>query len=453
MFKFNFSIDNNEENDLETQFQSITLNDKKESEEPIIHAKEYKLNELLPQVIELEGIRPLNNDTKREIINLVYKRYLSDIKLHLAQQDKLEDKDNEQDEIRTWIDGLDVVRHIYEGGFKTWESALDLSAYLLDRNEEEFKNKNIIELGCGSSIPSLTILRNFEVNSIHFSDYNKEVISWITLPNLFSNLLLPINNNEKEEEIEVDLNMEIINKYNEQNKFKAFYGDWETLPPITRQYIPNGYDILLTTETIYAPELIPKLYDTINKLLSKPNGIAYVAAKTMYFGVGGGTLEFKQLIESKGEMNCDTVFKIDSEMSHYKEYEFDTRVCYDLSHFRDLLKKLRKPDDNIILRLNTTDTKSEESCLKTFRTLSKAYSERDTVIKTCVKLVDGKLTQLREDFDKNKEDSVLKSHLYAEEAKLRWIKNEASVEEIIQRRSSKVFNDRCRIFDPKKLEL
>lgn len=34
------------------------------------------------------------------------------------------------------------------------------------------------------------------------------------------------------------------------------------------------YDVVLTTETLYTPELIPKLYDTLLRLMAKPHGVA-----------------------------------------------------------------------------------------------------------------------------------------------------------------------------------
>ena len=37
---------------------------------------------------------------------------------------------------------------------------------------------------------------------------------------------------------------------------------------------------------------------------------SYVAAKTMYFGVGGGVLPFKQLVEADGIFNIEVVFNV-----------------------------------------------------------------------------------------------------------------------------------------------
>ncbi|RUP16031.1 histidine protein methyltransferase 1, partial [Jimgerdemannia flammicorona] len=59
----------------------------------------------------------------------------------------------------------------------------------------------------------------------------------------------------------------------------------------------DRYDIILTSETIYSEDSIPRLIHVITNVLKKPSGVAYVAAKTIYFGVSGGTLPFRALVE------------------------------------------------------------------------------------------------------------------------------------------------------------
>ena len=50
----------------------------------------------------------------------------------------------------------DLVPGVYEGGLKTWECAADLVAQL-DRSELP-SGKRIIEVGCGTAIPSVYML-------------------------------------------------------------------------------------------------------------------------------------------------------------------------------------------------------------------------------------------------------------------------------------------------------
>ncbi|CAG8563536.1 1922_t:CDS:2 [Ambispora gerdemannii] len=50
----------------------------------------------------------------------------------------------------------------------------------------------------------------------------------------------------------------------------------------------------------------------------------------------------------------------------------DPVICYNLSYFKDLMKEYRKLDDNIMLRLNSTDTHSQAACGAFFQQLAKA---------------------------------------------------------------------------------
>lgn len=45
--------------------------------------------------------------------------------------------------------------------------------------------------------------------------------------------------------------------------------------------------------------------------IKPPTGVAYIAAKTYYFGVGGGTTSFKKLLKSDGMLEVSTVATID----------------------------------------------------------------------------------------------------------------------------------------------
>lgn len=48
----------------------------------------------------------------------------------------------------------------------------------------------------------------------------------------------------------------------------------------------------------------PKASDTLHvQALRSPYGVVYLAAKKYYFGVGGGTRQFKAVLEEDGELN------------------------------------------------------------------------------------------------------------------------------------------------------
>ncbi len=55
------------------------------------------------------------------------------------------------------------------------------------------------------------------------------------------------------------------------------------------------------------------------------------------------------------------------------------------------MKEYRKIDDNIMLRLNTTNTHSEAACADFFKQLVDAYQKRERVVNKCLKVCDVSL--------------------------------------------------------------
>ena len=53
--------------------------------------------------------------------------------------------------------------------------------------------------------------------------------------------------------------------------------------------------------------------------LKKPGGICYLAAKSFYFGVGGGIAAFNKLVEQDGELECLQVAVLDDGKSNKRE--------------------------------------------------------------------------------------------------------------------------------------
>ena len=71
---------------------------------------------------------------------------------------------------------------------------------------------------------------------------------------------------------------------------------------------PEVYDVILTSETIYNEDNYDKLISLFVDRLSK-NGAAYVAAKTYYFGVGGGIRQFEQNVQKHGKLTSKVCWK------------------------------------------------------------------------------------------------------------------------------------------------
>lgn len=109
-------------------------------------------------------------------------------------------------------------------------------------------------------------------------------------------------------------------------KIKCFSGDWESFLDVCTE----KFDYIFTSETIYNTKNYKKLLKVFqnccekncvmypffnnNKCLSlkyhlnKQN--SYVAAKTYYFGVGGGIQEFRKEVEQL-DFNVSTAWKCD----------------------------------------------------------------------------------------------------------------------------------------------
>lgn len=98
---------------------------------------------------------------------------------------------------------------------------------------------------------------------------------------------------------------------------RFFAGSWATFRPRSEEEPP--FDFVLTSETIYRPGNVPVLLDVlhqavsfekqtgpssfipiIRKLSSKPSPTILVAAKVLYFGVGGSVDEFEDISRRVG---------------------------------------------------------------------------------------------------------------------------------------------------------
>ena len=72
--------------------------------------------------------------------------------------------------------------------------------------------------------------------------------------------------------------------------------------------------IILASETIYSPASLTSFVVTVVDLLKAMNseGTAFIAAKRVYFGVGGGVQEFEQETRKVGGSVKETISITDS---------------------------------------------------------------------------------------------------------------------------------------------
>jgi hypothetical protein len=101
---------------------------------------------------------------------------------------------------------------------------------------------------------------------------------------------------------------------------RYFSGSWDALPAeLDRLGLHHTYDLVLTAETIYSVEAMGSLFRCIKACLRPETGVAYIAAKSYYFGVGGGTAAFRQLVQRDGGYSCRAVAVVDDGLSNKRE--------------------------------------------------------------------------------------------------------------------------------------
>ncbi|KAI3648787.1 hypothetical protein MP228_006641 [Amoeboaphelidium protococcarum] len=135
--------------------------------------------------------------------------------------------------------------------------------------------------------------------------------------------------------------------------------------------------------------------------------------------------------------------------------------CSDYSLVKEILKNSRKIDDNIINILNTTatvdhkDYKYEEinkKCMNLISQLDKVYKQRGEIINGCITFYKKEIQSLNSqlssasDGDDGDDAAVERTEqkLLVEEGKLRQLKNEQVVEDILRDKTINEFKKRCR---------
>ncbi|KAL4093996.1 hypothetical protein PRIC1_011425 [Phytophthora ramorum] len=186
----------------------------------------------------------------------------------------------------------DVQKGVYEGGFKLWECAVDLVAFVETQLRQSGAQmpSAVLELGCGHGLPGIHALQR-GAQRVVFSDYNKEVLELTTCPNVLRNA-------------------------QQLDSKAAFYaGAWTSVTRFMQDVEQQSeeqmqFDLILTAETIYTEAVAVELYQTIKRHLRRaPNARALVAAKKYYFGTGGSVQHFVGLVQADGVFRAETVWE------------------------------------------------------------------------------------------------------------------------------------------------
>ncbi|KAG9253519.1 uncharacterized protein F5Z01DRAFT_657412 [Emericellopsis atlantica] len=254
------------------------------------------------------------------------RRELWDVRIQLMAEDE------GQAEGMEGLGSHDVKTGVYEGGFKSWESSLDLVKVLASGNHlssDDATPVRIIELGCGTALPSLAMFQwslasTAETQrriSFVIADYNPTVLQLVTLPNFVLSWALtqqattPALQDAFAEDGELELSPEVI------NAFQAFL----TSRGISLSFLSGGWSeqfvdlvygqapqteasstLVLGAETIYSPSALQAFAETTLSLLERERAagtakaVALVGAKQHYFGVGGSLEDFVIDVQGRG---------------------------------------------------------------------------------------------------------------------------------------------------------
>lgn len=117
------------------------------------------------------------------------------------------------------------------------------------------------------------------------------------MPNVLLNCKETLTDDQKIEQLSTDCNF--------------YAGDWSHFTELTKDL--EKYDLILTSETIYNIDNQQKLLDTL-QLRLKSTGIVLVAAKSHYFGVGGGLQQFVEKINSMKFFECAEVWQAEENL-------------------------------------------------------------------------------------------------------------------------------------------
>uniref|UniRef100_A0A8C9GQH9 protein-histidine N-methyltransferase n=1 Tax=Piliocolobus tephrosceles TaxID=591936 RepID=A0A8C9GQH9_9PRIM len=185
-----------------------------------------------------------------------------------------------------------VKKDVYEGGFVIWECTWDMLKFL-HKEKIDFKNKNILELGCAHGLVGIKAL--LDKGEVVFQEFNKNVINNLLIPNLNKNLDLDIQKMNEKSCMEIK---------NEQVSFTIVNKPWDKLNKKLKSKKMKPFDFILGNEILYRKEQYYNILKILKKNLKK-SGKAYIGTKSYYFGFeeGTGTNFFLDYVNNNEKFN------------------------------------------------------------------------------------------------------------------------------------------------------
>jgi hypothetical protein len=140
-------------------------------------------------------------------------------------------------------------------------------------------------------------------------DYNAEVMEGVTI----GNTLLNAAPESVSAPAAAAVNLSEVNA-----RCGFFSGDWRDPALLALMGGRSSYDLLLTSDTLYSTAYFAPLLSLMQSLLS-PRGVALIAAKRYYFGIGGSTVAFRDLVASQKGWSCEVVDTVEDGRSNIRE--------------------------------------------------------------------------------------------------------------------------------------
>ena len=205
---------------------------------------------------------------------------------------------------------VDVLPGSYEGGFKVWECTHDLIKYLQESWENQGECKEVtqvLDLGCGRGLCGVSVLMRCTNSTVTFQDLNEEVLVEQTMLNALGS----------------------TDRHTVDSRCRFLSGDWAFAKCELGE---DRYDLILTAETVYAPDGFADLADIfVRSLKRNSRSRVLLSAKKYYFGLGGGTDGFKAFIQRhetyRTLLEATVVRSIDDGQSNIREILELKRKC------------------------------------------------------------------------------------------------------------------------------
>lgn len=277
-------------------------------QKPAVHSVLHMLHSLTNVKITFESVRTATT--------CIYRRPLYDVKHQLMCDDRCA-------AARTLLldnHASDLQANVYEGGFKSWDGSYDLVDHLAARPPPACAT--VLDLGCGTALPLCALfshhLRRNERN-VHYilSDYNYDVLRLVTVPNMlvhWAKSLVPKEHAalfagvQGLEDDQLLITLTVIDAFMDALHARGcaitlISGLWGRDFTGLVQSLAPSVDYLISCETIYCRATLAVVAHTVHVLAP---AVALIAAKDIYFGVGGLVHEFLQCVNLLGDYHVDT---------------------------------------------------------------------------------------------------------------------------------------------------